>query len=116
METNYILQLLEEQFLVSGSGSMNLTGPSTTGIGSTITTTPLTGNSTYIAPSYFNGPIISTEEESKVAIDQIGRLMDKLCITEDENQLNAVKHLTYAKAFLEKMLLDKINEKTNGDS
>lgn len=115
METKDILQLLEEQFRVSGSGTMNLTGTSTTGVG-TITTTPLTGNSTYIVPSYFNGPIISTEEESKVAIDQIGRLMDKLCITEDENQLNAVKHLTYAKAFLEKMLLDKINEKTNGDS
>lgn len=115
METNDILQLLEDQFRVSGSGTMYLTGTGT-GIGSTLTTAPLSGSSTYIVPSYFNGPIISTEEESKVAIDQIGRLMDKLCITEDENQLNAVKHLTYAKAFLEKMLLDKINEKTNGDS
>lgn len=65
--------------------------------------------------TYYDQP-----DPSKAVIDQIQDLIDKLSQTtidhKDENQLSAVKHLTYAKAFLEKMLLDKINEKTNGHS
>lgn len=97
MEPNEILQLLGTTNIGAGTYTIHNAGSMSTGY-------------------YIHNPLLQTSESSQDVIDQIGKLMDKLSITEDENQLNAVKHLTYAKAFLEKMLLDKINEKTNGDS
>jgi hypothetical protein len=119
METN---ELLESMFLtgpnsVTNSPDFILTGTSTTGIYNV----PSTG--TYIPPlqdwmqkvfiDHVNNASenITYEAAPETIIDQIGEMTTKLSDSDDQNQINAVKHLTYAKAYLEKMLLDKLNNK-----
>jgi hypothetical protein len=117
METN---ELLSSMF----SGSMETNGM--TSANTTITSTSLTGGSTtYTLPALqewmstvfvehansgyqLYDPVTGLNEGT---IDQISSLISKLSDTENENQLNAVKHLTYAKAYLDKILLDTLNQK-----
>ena len=117
METN---ELLESMFttgtVTSSSGEFILTGTST----GTVYNVPSTG--TYIPPlqdwmqkvfiDHVNNASenITYEGAPETIIDQIGEMTTKLSDTDDQNQLNAVKHLNYAKAYLEKMLLDKLNQ------
>lgn len=103
---------------------MRITGTGTVSVGSgainVINSLPGLTNWTVATPNtvyHMGGYGISTiHEEPKQLIDRIGRIIDQVMLIEDENHLQALKHLTYAKAYLEKSLLDKINEKTNGDS
>lgn len=44
-------------------------------------------------------------------LEQIDKIVSKLENTENDLQLNAVRHLKYAKAYLDKMALDVINER-----
>lgn len=103
---------------ITGSGTVS-TGSGTINV---INSLPGLTNWTVTTPNtptfyYMGGYGISTvNNEPEQLIDRIGRIMDQLMLTEDENHIQALKHLTYAKAYLEKSLLDKINEKTNGDS
>lgn len=48
-------------------------------------------------------------------LEAIIPMLEKLGVS-DDYAVNAIKHLKYAKAFLDKRMLDKINEKINGDS
>lgn len=118
METN---ELLSSMF----SESMETSGMTSANTG-TLTTTSLTsGHTTYTIPplqEWMNkvfiehanielqpyDPVTGLNEGT---IDQISSLINKLSDTENENQLNAVKHLTYAKAYLDKILLDTLNQK-----
>lgn len=50
-----------------------------------------------------------------IHLEAIIPMLEKLGVS-DDHAVNAIKHLKYAKAFLDKRMLDKINEKINGDS
>lgn len=110
---------------------------------STITTTGnLTGTTTYIPPGTLNtmggagsalgvldvnhltqfitNHFVTTtdvqEAHNKNAVEVISMLIEKLdnLHPEDENTLAAIKHLKVSKAYLEKQLLEKINNKIDG--
>lgn len=58
--------------------------------------------------------IVNSREDIVKSLEtSIGLLTEK---TGNEYEEQALKHLTYAKAFLEKSLLEKIKEKTDGNS
>jgi hypothetical protein len=124
METNEILAMMSN----SSTANFPLTGTVSTGSSIGVLTTGTTGSSitthqvTLPEMENFVGLALNgyweqkKESDSKSAVTQLEKIISKLSNTDNENQLNAVKHLTYAKAYLEKMLLDIINQKTNGDS
>jgi hypothetical protein len=133
METNNLLNILSGELPAAGSyiisagsssgsiiaGSTSISVGTSTANGHTfLLNSPGVNFSlpTNLPLDVFQQKYYEQPDLSEAVIDQITSLIDKLSATEDQNQLHAVKHLTYAKAFLEKMLLDKINEKTNGDS
>jgi hypothetical protein len=88
------------------------TGSSINGIlGGTTTGTTYT-------PSYImHGGVYGTIEEidppvvPENVIDELTLMIASLEKDEDEQMQKAVKHLTFAKAYLEKMVLDKLNQK-----
>lgn len=98
------------------------TGSSITG---TVNTLPgtisgiLTGTTTgkTYTPSYItHGGVYGTIEEIDTpvvpenVIDELTLMIASLEKEEDEQMQKAVKHLTFAKAYLEKMVLDKLNQ------
>lgn len=56
--------------------------------------------------------------DKKDLVASLGTVIDLLIEKKDKTDYedNALKHLKYAKAYLEKALLDKINQKTDGNS
>ena len=126
METSEILQMLSQSFSTDGTAVLTGTGTTTTistaNSGSIGILNPGTSSgTTYYVQNYpkygYTDVINPVENDPQNAIDEIGRIIDKLMLNDDnENQNQAVKHLTYAKAYMEKILLDKINEKTHGHS
>ena len=122
METN---ELLSSMF----SGSMETSGMTSANTGTLTATSLITsltgGSTTYTVPplqDWMNAVFIGHANSgaqpydpvtglNEGTIDQISSLINKLSDTENENQLNAVKHLTYAKAYLDKILLDTLNQK-----
>jgi hypothetical protein len=120
METKEFINLLGQSYRIP----VGLTGSIDTGSRLIGVSGITTENPEYqVVSRYITDNILDIYEQqknpidtSKAAVDQIEQLIHLLENTEEENQLSAVKHLTYAKAFLEKMLLDKINKKTNGHS
>lgn len=123
MKTEEFINLLGQSYTIS----KDLTGSIGVGSGGTINVSTGTGTATANPHQFIvrSSPPVTTVDvlqhkypvdTSKAAVDQIEHLIHLLENTEEQNQQSAVKHLTYAKAFLEKMLLDKINQKTNGHS
>ncbi len=77
-----------------------------------------TTGTTYVTPSYImHGGVYGTIEEIEPpvvpenVIDELTLMIASLEKDEDEQMQKAVKHLTFAKAYLEKMVLDKLNQK-----
>lgn len=77
-----------------------------------------TTGTTYVTPSYImHGGVYGTIEEidppvvPENVIDELTLMIASLEKDEDEQMQKAVKHLTFAKAYLEKMVLDKLNQK-----
>lgn len=119
--------IIHNMFSNSGSG---LTGRviTTTGTG-TITTLGNTGYATHtLNPNTYSISVPPTSplmeqllgdaqdmQVNKVIeyLERMITLLDASALT-DDNAVNAIKHLKFAKAFLDKRMLDKINQTIDG--
>ena len=131
-EYKEILSLFEDINIVkeslNGSYTLELTENSTSSVGviNTFTSDDSSYITTYnpqgvtlnlydsftVAPTlYTNTRIINAQNEPKNTVDKIKELILSLEDNKDEQTQKAVKHLTFAKVYLEKMVLDKLNEK-----
>lgn len=103
---NAVINTPQGQSITVTSGS---TSTSTTGIMS---------GTTYITPQYFMqervyGTIENIEPPvvPENTIDELTLMISSLEKQEEEEVQKAVKHLTFAKAYLEKAVLNKLNQK-----
>lgn len=118
---------MNEQGRIDAGGMMHISGHSILSqLASTITTTgtgSTSANTVYhTLGSPGNGYYMTTQEimemmdtkkepVSTTDIDNIQAMITHLEGSENELQQNAVKHLEFAKAYLEKMMLTVINER-----
>lgn len=131
METNEELQILAEALLELDSSikaakhhnatqqkvaqELTLTTSSNVGtsLGSTYYTTG-TGLRDLMnqMPQYIvdSAPSTQPEPEPEYIIERIDKILKALDHSEDENYAKAVKHLGFAKAYLEKSILEKLNQ------
>lgn len=128
---------MKEQMNISGSGTVSLAGSGTTAI---LSTSASTGSSTtYIVPNHnplhhpsyvgFSqaGEIVNPYEDYQsfkdmmdrykasanptTASESLEKMISDMEGSENELQQTAVKHMKYAKAYLDKMMLEIINER-----
>jgi hypothetical protein len=110
---NAVINTPQGQSITVTTGSNVTTGSSITGILNGTTT-----GTTYYTPQYvMNQGVYGTIENIEPpvvpenVIDELTLMIASLEKDEDEQMQKAVKHLTFAKAYLEKMVLDKLNQK-----
>ena len=129
-ELNDLLESIVDLKTIIGTAQMSNGTITTTGGTSTVSyqLSGLSGTSGSIGPmgilnyngysfvtpnTYSDESLRDTElkAQPETIIDNIQELISRMESTEDEEMQKACKHLTFAKAYLEKMVLDKLNQK-----
>lgn len=88
----------------TGTGTISsILGGTTTG--TTYTRSYITHGGVYGTIETIEPPVVPEN-----VIDELTLMISSLEKEEDEQMQKAVKHLTFAKAYLEKMVLDKLNQ------